>query len=128
MLDDTTSESSKFRTRNWVETNDESRGSYNVSNQIKFKTSMIKSNFYDYSDAYVRVKVIITVPNTSAQGEASKYRNKKVIFKNSTPFANCLSEIWNKQVDDVLDIDVVMRMNNLIEYIDIHSKTLGNIW
>ena len=89
---------------------------------------MIKSNFYDYSDAYVHDKVIITVPNTSAQGEASKYRNKKVKFKNSTPFANCLSEIQNKQVDDVLDIDVVMRMNNLIEYIDIHSKTLGNVW
>ena len=89
---------------------------------------MIKSNFYDYSDAYVHDKVIIIVPNTSAQGEASKYRNKKVKFKNSTPFANCLSEIQNKQVDDVLDIDVVMRMNNLIEYIDIHSKTLGNVW
>ena len=89
---------------------------------------MIKSNFYDYSDAYVHVKVIITVRNTSAQGEASKYRNKKVKFKNSTPFANGLSEIQNKQVDDVLDIDVVMRMNNLIEYIDIHSKTLGNVW
>ena len=89
---------------------------------------MIKSNFYDYSDAYVYVKVIITVRNTSAQGEASKYRNKKVKFKNSTPFANCLSEIQNKQVEDVLDIDVVMRMNNLIEYIDIHSKTLGNVW
>ena len=89
---------------------------------------MIKSNFYDYSDAYVHVKVIITVRNTSAQGEASKYRNKKVKFKNSTPFANGLSEIQNKQVDDVLDIDVVMRMNNLMEYIDIHSKTLGNVW
>ena len=89
---------------------------------------MIKSNFYDYSDAYVHVKVIITVRNTSAQGEASKYRNKKVKFKNSTPFANGLSEIQNKQVDDVLDIDVVMPMNNLIEYIDIHSKTLGNVW
>ena len=89
---------------------------------------MIKSNFYDYSDAYVHDKVIITVPNTSEQGEASKYRNKKVKFKNSTPFANFLSEIQNKQVDDVLDIDVVMRMNNLIEYIDIHSKTLGNVW
>ena len=89
---------------------------------------MIKSNFYDYSDAYVHVKVIITVRNTSAQGEASKYRNKKVKFKNSTPFANGLSEIQNKQVDDVLDIDVVMCMNNLIEYIDIHSKTLGNVW
>ena len=30
---------SKFRTRNWVEINDESRGTY-TSNGIKFKTTM----------------------------------------------------------------------------------------
>ena len=30
---------SKFRTRNWVEINDESRGTY-TSNNIKFKTSV----------------------------------------------------------------------------------------
>ena len=44
LLDSTQNEPSKFITRNWVETNDQSRGTYNASNQIKFKTSMIKSN------------------------------------------------------------------------------------
>ena len=42
LLDDTTNEPSKFRAKNWVEINDESRRMYNVSNQIKFKTSMIR--------------------------------------------------------------------------------------
>ena len=42
LLDNTTNEPSKFRTRNWVEINDEVRGTYNESNQIKFKTSMIR--------------------------------------------------------------------------------------
>ena len=32
----------KFRTRNWVEINDESRGTY-TSNDIKFKTTMLRS-------------------------------------------------------------------------------------
>ena len=50
-LDDATNEPSKCRTRNWVEINDESRGTYNVSNQIKFKTSMIRSNLCNYNDA-----------------------------------------------------------------------------
>ena len=42
LLDDNASnEPSKFRTRNWVEINDESRGTYNVNIQIKFKTTML---------------------------------------------------------------------------------------
>ena len=41
----------KFRTKNWVEINDESRGTYAVNKQIKFKTSMLRSSLCDYSDA-----------------------------------------------------------------------------
>ena len=44
LLDNTKNEPSKFRTRNWVEISVESRGMYNVSNQITFKTLMIGSN------------------------------------------------------------------------------------
>ena len=39
--DDASNQPSKFRTRNWVEINDESRGVYNVDSQIKFKTKML---------------------------------------------------------------------------------------
>ena len=42
-------QSSKSRTRNWVEINNESRGTY-TSNDIKFKTAMLRSNLYDYAD------------------------------------------------------------------------------
>ena len=42
---------SKFRTRNWAETNYESRGTYTGSN-IKFKTTMLWSNLCDYADAH----------------------------------------------------------------------------
>ena len=54
LLDDITNQSSNSRTRNWVETNDESKGKYDNSN-IRFKTSMIRSNLCDYSDAYILV-------------------------------------------------------------------------
>ena len=43
---------------------------------------------------------------------------KKVIFKNCTPFTNCISEINNTLVDNAKDIDIVMPMYNLIEYSD----------
>ena len=90
LLDDTANEPSKFRTRNWVEINDESRGICNVSNQIKFKTSMIRSNLYVYSDAYIHVKGTIRVANTAAQGPNPNNRNEKVVFKNCAPFINCI--------------------------------------
>ena len=51
---------SKFKTRNWVETNDENRERYG-SNDIKFKTTMLRSNLCDYTDAYILVKGTITI-------------------------------------------------------------------
>ena len=46
LLDDTTyNRPSKFRIRNWVEINDELRETYNDNSYIKFKTSMIRSNY-----------------------------------------------------------------------------------
>ena len=67
LLDDTTNQPSKFRARNWVEINNESPGDqnddgknkYNTednNNNIKFKTSMIRSSLCDYNDTYIVVK------------------------------------------------------------------------
>ena len=116
--DNTLNEPSKFRTRNWIEINDESRGAYNDNSQIKFKTTIIKSSLCDYKDAYILVEGTITVNNTSAQGVAANNTNKEVIFKNCGPFTNCISEINNTQIDNAKDIDIVMPMYNLIEYSD----------
>ena len=46
LIDDTSSQRYKFRTKNWVELNDESRDTYNVNSQIKFKTTMF-TMFYN---------------------------------------------------------------------------------
>ena len=126
--DNTLNQPSKFRTRNWIEINDEPRGAYNVNSQIKFKTRMLKSSLCDYSDAYILVKGTVTVNNTAAAGAAANNANKKVIFKNCAPFTNCISEINNTQIDNAKDIDIVMPMYNLIEYSDNYAKTTGRLW
>ena len=95
MLGNTSNQPSKFRTKNWVEINGESRGRYNIISQIKFKTTMLKSSLYDYSDAYVLAKGTIAVPNTEAADADANNTNKKVIFKNCAPFINCISKIDN---------------------------------
>ena len=53
LSENTPNQLSKFRTKNWVNINDESRGTYNVNSQIKFKTSMLRSSLCNYSDIYI---------------------------------------------------------------------------
>ena len=118
----------KFKTKNWVEINDESRETYNVNSQIKFKTTMLKSSLCDYSDAYILVKGTITVNNTVAADADANNTDKKVIFKNCAPFTNYISKINNTQVHNVKDIDIVMPMYNLIEYSDNYAKTFRSLW
>ena len=128
LLDTGSNQPSKFRTRNWVEINHESRGTY-TSNDIKFKTTMLRSNLCDYADAYILVKGTITITgvgNDDAAKQANE-RDKGVTFKNCAPFSKCISRINNTDIHNAQDIDIVMPMYNLIEYSDNYSKTLGSL-
>ena len=128
LLDNTSNQPSEFRTNNWVEINFESRETYNVNGQIKFKTTMLKSSLCNYSDVYILVKRYIAVNNTAADSAAANNTNQKVIFKNYTPFSNYISEMNNTQIDSAKDIDKVMPMYNLIEYSDNYSETSRSLW
>ena len=130
LLHDSLNKTSKFRTRNWVEINDESRGTYNDDKQIKFKTAMLKSSLCDYSDAYILVKGKIKVTgerNDAAAGQQDE-RDKGVAFKNCAPFTSCKSDINDVDIDYCHDIDIVMPMYNLTEYSDNFAKTSGSLW
>ena len=118
LLTDASNKPSKFRTRNWVEINDDIRGAYSPNKQIIFKTAMLRSSLCDYSDAYILTKGNISVNNTVAANNT----NKKVIFKNCAPFTKCISKINNTQIDNAQYIDIAMPMYNLIEYSDNYSK------
>ena len=133
MLDNTPNQLFKFRTKNWIEINYQSRGVYNVNNDIKIKTSMLKSSLCNYCDAYILVKGRITITEAGADAAARQAdeRNEEVIFKNCcATFINCKSEINNTEIDNAKDIDIAMPMYNLIEYSNNYSKTSevnGNI-
>ena len=79
---------SKFRTKNWVEINDESKEPYSANSDIRFKATMLKSNLCDYADACILVNGTITVTGAGADDAKKQLdeRNKDVIFKNCTPF------------------------------------------
>ena len=82
VLGDADNEWSKFTTRKCYVINDQNNTNYDEGNEngttIKFETQVIKSNFYDYWDAYILVTGDITVTNGD--------ENTKVAFKNCAPF------------------------------------------
>ena len=129
LLESTSDNLSKFRTKNWVEINDDSRRTY-TNADIKFKSTMLKSNLYDYADAYIFVKGRITITGAGDDAAARQLdeRNKVVTFKNCTPFTKCISRKNNTDTDNAQDVDIVMPMYNLIEYSDNYSKTSGSLW
>ena len=129
MLDHASNKTSKFKTRNWVEINDECKGTCNAGDEIKFKTTMLKSSLCDYSDGHILVKGKITITGAGADAAARQTdeRDKGVAFKNCAPFTSCISEINNTLIDNCKDIDIKMPMYNLIEYSDNYAKTSGSL-
>ena len=84
---------------------------------------MLRLDLCDFSDAYNVVKGTIAVTDP----ENAK-RNKGVAFKNNAPFINCILKISAVQIDNAEDLDVVMRMYNLLEYSKNYRKTTGSLW
>ena len=115
MLEKTPNQPSKLRTENWVEVNNDSRGTYNVNSQIRLKISMLRLPLCDYSDAHVLVSVTITVPNTAGAGAAANNR-KNIFFKKCALFTNPINETNNTQKDNAKNIDLAMPMYDLIEW------------
>ena len=95
---------------------------YNTDSESKFKTSIQKLSLCDYSDGYMLIKETETIPIPPQAWDNANNNDQEVVFWNSAPFTNCLSEINNTQINNAKDIDIVMTMNNLIEYSDNYSK------
>ena len=64
LLGTTLDEVPRFITKKWVEVHDQSGSAddrYKPNKQIRFKTSILRSDLCDYSDAHIVVKGTITV-------------------------------------------------------------------
>ena len=112
LLDTNDNESQKFATERWYIINDQNTGNNAYGNgedstTIKFETKVIKPNLCDYSDAYILVTGNIQ----------NKPANPVVAFKNCAPFRTCDVIINDEHVEKAEDLDIVMPMYNLLEYL-----------
>ena len=114
---------SKFVTREYVRVNSLSN-MYNENKSIRFKTPMLRSNLYDYSDAYILVEGTITVTGNHPRDR----QNRPFILKNNAPFISCITRINGELIEDADDLDIVMPMYNLLEYSKNYRKTIGSLY
>ena len=114
---------SKFVTREYVKVNSLSN-TYNENKSIRFKTPMLRSDLCDYADAYILIKVTITV-----DGNAPRDRqNRPVTLKNNAPFISCITRINGELIEDADDLDVFTPMYDLLEYSKNYRKTTGSLY
>ena len=95
LLGNTSDKVARFITKKWIEVHDQSGGTYNTNKQVRFKTSMLRSDLCDFSDTYIVVKgkIIVINPNNDAY-------DKKLALKNNAPFLSCILKINNTPIDN----------------------------
>ena len=124
---DTTSDDKdlpRFFNKKWVEVYDQLRGNYNVNKEIRIKTSMLRSDLCDFSDAYIGVEgeILLLKVIMMLSKETEIFH-----LKNNSSFINCISKTDGVKIDNAEDVDVVMLMNNLLEYSKNYRKTTGSL-
>ena len=125
LLGNPTDEVPRFVTKKWIEINPQSTKDFKTSKEIKFKTSMLRSDLCDYSEAYVWVKGNVGAKDTTSYSNTTQ---NLFVFKNNAPFLSCVSKINGKLVENAEDLDVVMPMYNLLEYSKNYQKTSGSLF
>ena len=106
LLDTTSDNVPRFITKNWIKVHDQSGSAEDrrkPSKQIRFKTSMLRSDLCDFSDACIVLKGKIIVTGTSNRSR----KNRPLAFKNNTPFISCISKINNMLIDNAEDLNTV---------------------
>ena len=111
----------KFATKKWIGVGDQPEKKYQPNKKIGIKTSLLRSDLCDYSDAYIIVKGTITVvrPNNAK-------RNKAVTFKNNATFLKCISKINGVKIDNAEYLDVAMSMYNVNFFVNFLDTAFDN--
>ena len=128
LLDKIDTDSKHFATKKWYVINDENNTNYGVNKDtgadnadtIKYDTRVLKPNLCDYAQAYILVDG--TVRETNAVNPT------RLALKNCAPFTKCNLEINDEHVDTAETLDIVMPMNNLIEYSDNYQDSSATLY
>ena len=85
---------------------------------------MLRFDFCDYNDIYIVVMGRITIRDNNNVNRI----NKKLTFKNNTPFRSCMLKANNWFTDNAEDLDILIPMHNLLEYSHNYSMISESLW
>ena len=79
LLDNTPNHPVNSRTKNWDEINDDSSGKFESNDEIRFKTSMLRSSLWGENYAYILLSGTITITGKGVNDYAKETdkRNKR---------------------------------------------------
>ena len=99
----------------------QSNSDCDIGSEIIFNTKVWILNLCDCNDAYILIKVVITVTAAPAT---------QVLFKNCAAFNKCITKINGIATEIPKNVDLAKPIYNLIEYSSNYSKTkrLSNFW
>ena len=128
LLDKIDTDSKHFATKKSYVINDENNTNYGVNKNtgannpdtIKYDTRVLKPNLCDYTEAYILVDG--TIRGTGGDN------NTRLALKNCAPFTKCNLEINDEHIDTAENLDIVMRMYNLIEYSDNYQDSSATLY
>ena len=87
---------------------------------------MLRSDWCDYSNAYIAAKGIIDL--LAAAANENDTAEKDVVFKINVPFRSCISKIDSTLIDNAEDLNIAMLMYKLLEYSQHYSMISGSLW
>ena len=128
LLDKIDTDSKHFATKKWCIINDENNTNYGVNKDtgadnpdtIKYDTRVLKSNLCDYAEAYILVDGTIRATNA--------VNATRLAFKNCAPFTKCNLESNDEHGDTAENLDIVMPMYNLTEYLDNYQDSSATLY
>ena len=87
---------------------------------------MLRSDLFDYGDAYIVVKETIHLLDAAAN--ENHKADKDVAFENKALFRSCISKINITLIDIAKDLHIFMLMQNLLEYNQRYPMTSRSLW
>ena len=144
LLNKSDTDSKHFATKKWNIINDKNNANYGINKDtgannldtIKYDTRVLKPNLCDYADAYILVDGTIRLGAAAvganaaaiAANAAANAAAARLALKNCAPFTKCNLEINDEHVDTAENLDIVMPMNNLIEYSDNYQDSSATLY
>ena len=86
----------RFVTKKWIEVYGQSEKNYNVNKEIRIKTSMLRLDLCDFSDAYIAAKGTIAVTDPY-NAKRKKRWHLKIMYHLSTAFQKLMVYKWTIQ-------------------------------